>query len=262
MGRIADYLEQPTHEKLLIPFFTAGYPTMRQSLDLVGVAEDSGADFVELGMPFSDPLADGPAIQYSSHCALEKGTTIKGILEALTSVRKSIGLPVILMGYLNPLLAFGESRFVRAAARAGVDGLIVPDLPVEEAEELGGLVEKQGMSMILLVAPTSPRARWTAVDLRSTDFVYAVTVAGVTGGGRRFGSATDLYLRQLRRSLSKPYVAGFGVDSPESAKRLCRNADGVVIGSALVRIIRDARNQCDCRRNVARFLKRIRAAIS
>jgi tryptophan synthase alpha chain len=201
-------------------------------------------------------------IQHSSHVALKRGANLKLILSGVESLRKSIETPLILMGYLNPIIAFGTSKFLSRAARVGVDGLIIPDLPVEEAIGFGEQIEKRGMSTILLVSPTSPRERWHDIDRYSTDFVYAVTVTGVTGAGRKFDIHTDHYLRQLRRSLSKPFVAGFGVDSPEAAKRLCRSADGVVIGSALIKLIDSARNAAEARRKVTRFLTSVRKALS
>ncbi len=262
MSRISLHLEGIGKQKLLIPFFTAGYPTLRQSLEMVKIATDCGADFVELGMPFSDPLADGPVIQHSSHVALQRGANLKCILDGVQGLRNHIETPLILMGYLNPIIAYGSSKFLSRAARVGVDGLIIPDLPVEEAIDLGEEIEQKGMSTILLISPTSPRPRWKNIDRYSTDFVYAVTVTGVTGSGQKFDNNTDHYLRLLKRSLSKPFVAGFGVDSPEAAKRLCRSADGIVIGSALIRLMDSASNAAEARRKVAKFLTSIRKAIS
>lgn len=261
MNRVTQVVSRVDDRKLLVPFFTAGYPDMKTALDLVEAAEDAGADMVELGMPFSDPLADGPAIQYSSHQALMGGVNLRTILDGVNHIRERVDLPIILMGYLNPVMAYGLSGFVRAAAQAGVDGFIIPDLPVDDADEYLKVIGANELSAVFLVAPTSPRERVTAVDLCSTDFVYAVTVTGVTGAGRKFDRATDRYLRQLRRMVSKPFVAGFGVSSPESAQRLCRYADGVVIGSALVNVLREARNKAEARRNVGRFLRDVRQAI-
>lgn len=261
MNRIARRVRAINGDKLLVPFFTAGYPDMKSSLELVKVAADAGADMVELGMPFSDPLADGPAIQFSSHRALQAGTSLRSILEGVRQLRRSVDLPLILMGYLNPMMAFGVGKFVRAAARSGVDGFIVPDLPVDGAGYYLDELAAHDMSAVFLVAPTSSRDRITAIDLHSTNFVYAVTITGVTGAGQQFDRATDRYLRQLKRMISKPFVAGFGVSSPDSARRLCRHADGVVIGSALVGLVREAKNGADARRRVARFLTDVRRAI-
>jgi tryptophan synthase alpha chain len=158
-------------------------------------------------------------------------------------------------------MAYGMNKFLRQAARAGVDGFIIPDLPVDDATDYLDAMQANRLSVVFLVAPTSPPERIKAADMNSSDFVYAVTVTGVTGTGRKFSRSTDRYLRQLRRLVSKPYVAGFGVSSPESAQRLCRYADGVVIGSALVKLIRDSGNKGQARRDIARFLSSVRKAI-
>jgi len=261
VSRIADLLNRADRHKLLIPFFTAGYPDPKTSLALVKTAVDSGADMVELGMPFSDPLADGPEIQHSSHTAITNGTNLRSVLGMVRSLRREVDLPLILMGYYNPVLTYGETRFLRHAAAAGVDGFIIPDLPVEEAGTFAARVESSGMSAVFLVAPTSSPSRVKMIDRHSTDFVYAVTVTGVTGGSRTFGPETEKYLRRLRKTLAKPFVAGFGVSNPESAHRLARYADGVVIGSALVKIIRDAPNRRSAPRLVGQFLAGVRRAI-
>jgi len=247
--------------KLMIPFFTAGYPDRTTTVRLVRTAADAGADMVELGMPFSDPLADGPEIQLTSHESLKRGTNLTKVLDTVESLRKAVDVPLILMGYFNPLLAFGIREFVRSAAAAGADGYIIPDLPVEDAVDMQREAERLGQSMVYLAAPTTTRARLTVLDVESTHFVYAVTVTGVTGTGNRFDPSTDRYMRQLRRMLSKPFVAGFGVSSPESARRLARFADGVVIGSALVRCMREARTKAAGEKAVGRLLRGIRKAI-
>jgi tryptophan synthase alpha chain len=228
---------------------------------LVRAAVDTGADVVEIGMPFSDPLADGPEIQYSSHQALTAGTAMRDILNTVERIRGKVEVPLILMGYLNPVLAFGVKRFVRVAAGVGVDGYIIPDLPHDDAGELQTAAEERGQSMVYLVAPTTTRRRLTEIDLGCTDFVYAVTVTGVTGTGKRFDRATDRYLRHMRKMLSKPFVAGFGVSSVQTAKRLSRYADGVVIGSALVRLMREARNRRDGVSAVVKLLSAVRRAV-
>jgi len=261
MNRIPQILNAGAGRKLLIPFFTVGYPDYRTSLDLVRIGLDAGADMVEMGMPFSDPMADGPDIQLSSQAALAAGTNMRTVLRAVESVRKSSDAPLVLMGYYNPVLAYGTNRFVCDVARAGGDGLILPDLPVEEAGELRQAAKERSLSTVFLVAPTSSPERVKAIDRASTDFVYAVTVTGVTGGRSRFGPDTDNYLRTLRSMLRKPFVAGFGVSSPETARRLARYADGVVIGSALIGTFRSARTRMSGLRAVGRLLRSIRAAL-
>jgi tryptophan synthase alpha chain len=187
--------------------------------------------------------------------------TLARILILVERIRRSSEVPVILMGYFNPLLAFGVNRFPQRAASAGVDGLIIPDLPVEEAHVFRKEAEKSGLSMIFLASPTSSAERLRLIDRSSTDLVYAVTVTGVTGARKGFSASTDTYLDGLKQRLSKKFVAGFGVSSADTAKRFVRYADGVVIGSALVDVIKSARNRADCVSKVERFLKNIRKAI-
>lgn len=261
MSRIADVVMKPRAGKLLVPFFTAGFPDMKTTVALVKAAADAGADMVELGMPFSDPLADGPEIQHSSKAALDNGTDLRAILKAVEQLQREVDLPLILMGYYNPLLTYGETRFLKRAASVGVDGFIIPDLPVEEAAGFKTAVESNRMSAVFLVAPTSSPDRVRLIDKYSTDFIYAVTVTGVTGAGRTFGTDTDRYMRRLKKQLTKPFVAGFGVSSAESARRLARYADGVVIGSALVKIIRNATDRRSCLKQVTDFLSKIRRAL-
>lgn len=260
-NRISCLLKHRRHNKLLVPFFTAGFPSLRTSLDCVRVAVDNGADMVELGMPFSDPLADGPQIQFSSHQALKQGINLHQILNGVTQLRKKIDVPLILMGYYNPIWSYGEEQFLRDAKSAGVDGLIIPDLPVDEAVSYCRSIKRYNLSAIFLVAPTSVPKRIEIIDKRSSDFVYAVTVTGVTGARTHFGRDTDKYLAGLRRTLGKPFVAGFGVSSPDSARRLSRYADGVVIGSALVAKIREARSVSAGLRAIGSFLKKTRRAL-
>jgi tryptophan synthase alpha chain len=261
MNRIHTLMATRGKRKLLIPFFTVGYPQMAQSRALVTTAADSGADIIELGIPFSDPLADGPAIQLSSQVALKNGVNLESVLETVTWVRKRSEVPLVLMGYYNPILTFGVSRFLKACAEVGVDGLIIPDLPVEEAHEYCTQIKNNDLSSVFLVAPTSAPERIALIDRFSSDFVYAVTVTGVTGVRRRFDSSTKAYLTRLRRSLKHPFVAGFGVSSPETARSLASHCDGVVIGSALVNMIQAAASSDRARKEVARFLGTVRRGL-
>lgn len=261
MNRVVQMLSARNGRKLLIPFFTTGFPSMAATLELVRVAADQGADIVELGMPFSDPMADGPQIQYSSQQALAGGINMKQILAFVAKLRQHLTIPIILMGYYNPIIAYGMVPFLRDAQASGVDGFIIPDLPVDEAATYCAETKKNQLSSVFLVSPTSTSERIKLIDNRSSDFVYAVTVTGVTGTSTTFSRETDDYLKRLKKELAKPFVAGFGVGSPDSARRLCRHADGVVIGSALVRILRAASSRRKATSDVAKFLGRIRRAI-
>jgi tryptophan synthase alpha chain len=262
MNRIESLLSKTKATKLLIPFFTAGYPTFDASLSYVRTAANSGANMIEIGIPFSDPLADGPEIQHASQIALEQGTSLKRILEGVTELRKTVNIPLILMGYFNPILAYGTAKFFADAKTSGVDGLIIPDLPIEEAEEIITLAKKADISLIFLVAPTTSPERIKLIDRATTGFVYAVTVTGVTGvTGRQkvFDQSTDTYLKRLQKTLRHPFMAGFGVNSPESAARLCQYSDGVVIGSALIKLIRETNGKAN--EAIGQFLRQIRQQI-
>ncbi len=260
-NRIRDRLSTLGNRKLLIPFFTAGYPDLKTSMEYVRIAADNGADMVEIGMPFSDPLADGPLIQHSSHIALQNGVNLKSILNGVKRLRSNLSVPIILMGYYNPVRAYGDARFLKEAKVSGVDGFIIPDLTIEEASDFNKQIKKNDLSAIYLVAPTSSKKRIKMISEMSTDFVYAVTVTGVTGTGKIFGKETDTYLKKLKSILDKPFVAGFGVSSPESAKRLGKYCDGVVIGSALVQIIKNAATKKSSLTETGKFLNNIRKAL-
>lgn len=249
------------NKKLLVPFFTAGFPNLAATEQLVKGSINAGADIVELGMPFSDPLADGPQIQLSSKIALDNGISIFKIFNQVSKIRRFTDIPIVLMGYYNPVIAFGQEKFFKAAADSGVSGFILADLPVDEASFAIGACRKHNLSLIFLVSPTSTSYRLKMADKFSTDLVYAVTVTGVTGTGKLFDRSTDRYLKRLHDVLSKKFVAGFGVASPESATRLTRYADGVVIGSALVPILNEARTITDGVRGVESFLGTIRKVI-
>ncbi len=262
MTRVSKLLAERGQRKLLVPFFTSGYPSARVALDLIRAGIDAGADMVEIGMPFSDPMADGPEIQLSSGVALTNGATMADTMRLVEAVRRHTDTPIVLMGYFNPVQAFGADKFARTVSRSGANGLIIPDLPFEESDELSQPAAEHKLSMVYLVAPTSTAARVRKIDRACSDLVYAVTVTGVTGGGSSFDRSTDSYLKSLRQSLKKPFVAGFGVSSPDSAARLARYADGVVIGSALIKTFRSAKNHKAGIREVSRLLAGIRRRLS
>jgi len=261
MNRIKKHFNSNPTCKLLIPFFTAGFPNWKTSLELISMAVDCGADFIEIGIPFSDPLADGPEIQYSSFVALKNGTSLRKILSGVETLRRNIKVPLILMGYYNPLLTYGESEFMTDAKNAGVDGLIVPDLSIDETVRYKKLADQNDISTVFLVAPTSTKERIKKIEKLSSDFVYAVTVTGVTGGGKVFDKQTDNYLKDLRKTLKKKFVAGFGVSSADTARRLVKHSDGIVIGSKLVSLIRESKNGKAATKAVAKLLTQIRKAI-
>ncbi len=246
--------------KALIPFFTSGYPSLAETERLASIAASAGADFLEIGMPFSDPMADGPAIQFSSHQALSTGLKMKDTFSLVERITNKTELPVALMGYYNPILAKGISRFIKSAKSSGVGGLIIPDLPPEEAVELQESAQEQNMALCFLVAPTTNPKRYSTIAKSSTGFVYAVTVAGVTGARTSFSTSTDTYLRELKSNISKPIIAGFGIANGPTARKMVRHVDGVVVGSAFIELMRN-NSRTAARKQVGRLIEEIRKSL-
>jgi tryptophan synthase alpha chain len=239
VARIVRAFERAKNENraALIPYLTLGYPTPEKSLELAKVAIASGADLLELGVPFSDPLADGPVIQSATQVALQRGTTVAHCLQLARHLRqREKVVPLILMGYYNPILAYGEEAFCRACSQVGVDGLIVPDLPPEEGERLENACRRYGLALIYLLAPTSTPERIRLVTRRSQGFVYLMSVAGSTGTREQLPPDLNRFVSRVRAVTDKPLAVGFGISSPEQARQVAELADGVVVGSALVRL--------------------------
>ncbi len=232
----------------LAPYLAIGHPTPAATLDLVPAVARAGADLMELGIPFSDPLADGPVIQMATQRALAQGMTVAGCLETVRTLRaRGVTIPLVFMGYYNPLLAYGLERFCRDAAVAGADGLIVPDLPPEEGSALEDSCAAQGLALVYLLAPTSTPERVRLVVSRTTGFVYCVSVTGITGARAELPAGLAEFLTRVRAAIqerggaSRPYlIVGFGISTPEQAAEVGRPADGVVVGSALVKLVNDA----------------------
>lgn len=223
------------NEIALIPYVTAGYPTIDASLDFVRSAADSGADAVEIGLPFSDPVADGPTIQFASHKALEAGFRTRAFIDALSRREKTC--PVLVMTYLNPLLALGPGAF-QLLASAGVSGLVVPDLPEEESAPLSTAGSRVGIDLVLLAAPTSSEERLRRIGSSSRGFVYVVGVVGTTGARRDRDPALPGILDRVRASTALPLVAGFGLSDPSHVRAIANHTDGAIVGSRLVDAIR------------------------
>jgi tryptophan synthase alpha chain len=217
----------------LAVFVTAGFPHVHSTPTIVRALEEGGADIIELGMPFSDPLADGPVIQQSSAVALANGVTLESILDDVRTIRSSSNVPVVLMGYLNPILSFGEERFFREAAAAGVDGVILPEVPLEEFGRFSDRLKTNALSGILMVTPMSGGERIRLLDEQSSGFLYCVSTTGVTGMGG--GNVADDYLKRIRAHTQKnPLMVGFGIATPDDATRFGRSVDGVIVGSAFI----------------------------
>ena len=222
----------------LVTFVTAGDPNPDTFAEILAALPDAGADVIEVGMPFTDPMADGPAIEAADLRALAAGTTLPKVLELVRGFReKDNDTPIVLMGYFNPIYAYGVGRFVKDAREAGVDGLIVVDVPPEEDEELGVPARASGLHIIRLATPTTDEARMPAVLNGASGFLYYVSVAGITGGAAGDTQAVGQAVERLRNASGLPVAVGFGIRTPEQAAAMARQADGVVVGSAIVSLI-------------------------
>jgi tryptophan synthase alpha chain len=222
----------------LMPYLTIGYPTPVLSVDLAQAAVEAGADMLELGIPFSDPLADGATIQHTTQVALDQGTTVGTCLDAVAELRRrGVGVPLLLMGYYNPIFQWGTETFCAACRKVGADGLIVPDLPPEEADELHTACREYGLDLIMFLAPTSTDERVREVVRRASGFLYLVSLTGVTGARDRLPADLESFVARVRRATDLPLAVGFGVGNPQQAARVARIADGVIVGSALLRAI-------------------------
>ena len=219
----------------LMPYVTLGYPQRALSPAVVEAVATNGADLIELGVPFSDPLADGPTIQRSTQVALEQGMNLAGCLEMVAGLReRGISTPFMLMGYVNPILAYGVQRFTADAARVGADGVIVPDLPPEEAGALEQACRQNGLALVYLVPPTTSIERIRLIADRSSGFLYLVSLTGVTGARHELSPDLASFLRRVREITKLPLAVGFGISNPEQARAVGSMADGVIVGSALI----------------------------
>jgi tryptophan synthase alpha chain len=224
-----------TKRKALVVYICAGDPDLATTERLVPALAEAGADVIELGVPFSDPLADGPTIQAASQRSLAAGTTLAGILESVRKLRRAgSAVPLVLFGYMNPILRMGLARFAKEASEAGADGLLVADLPLEESHTLGALAEAQGLSLVLLAAPTTPKERLSAIGQATRGFLYFVSITGVTGARAELPASLPKKLAEVRAATEAPVAVGFGISTPEQARALAAHADAVVVGSALV----------------------------
>lgn len=248
-------------EAALIPYITAGDPTLELTYHLVQELARRGADLIELGVPFSDPMADGPANQRAAERALRSGTSLARVLDLVQRIRPLVHLPLILFSYYNPILRYGGERFAQDARRAGVDGVVCVDLPPEEADELKRETDKQGLDFIFLLAPTSSLSRAQMVLTRARGFVYYVAVTGVTGARATLPPDLDDMVRRIRAISPVPVGVGFGISSPEQAAHVGRIADAVIVGSAISRIIETSSQQPDLITKVGEFVGSLKRAL-
>ncbi|MEW6235736.1 MAG: tryptophan synthase subunit alpha [Candidatus Omnitrophota bacterium] len=246
-------------QKALIPYIMAGDPDLETTKSIAQALANAGADVIELGMPFSDPVADGPVIQKAGERALRRGVTMKNLLQTVKEIRNQSNTPIVIMTYYNLFYHYGLEAYARDAAVAGVDGLIVPDLPPEEGEEFSCFLEKQGLALVYLIAPTSTDERIQRIARLARGFIYYVSRMGVTGERSDISQDLKANLQRIRAVSDLPVAVGFGVSTPEQANMISQEADGVVIGSALVRIIEESPEFPE--RAAAEFLKPIADAL-
>jgi tryptophan synthase alpha chain len=255
MNRLENLFQKKDQEVLNV-YCTAGYPQLHSTLEVMKALQENGADIIELGMPYSDPLADGPVIQQSSTIALTNGMTIKRLFEQLKDFREAISIPVLLMGYMNPVLQYGFESFCADAAAAGIDGLILPDLPEHEFEtEYGSIMKKHGLDFVFLVTPETSEARTRKLDELSTGFLYAVSSSSTTGTDKKMVDVSS-YLKKLKgMSLKNPVLVGFGIKDKTTFKTACASANGAIIGTAYIKALANRGNISDITKD---FLHSIR----
>jgi tryptophan synthase alpha chain len=243
------------HRKAFIAFITCGDPNITTSFKLALELERSGVDIIELGVPFSDPLADGPVIQAASQRALMQGTNLNHVLGLIKRIREKSQIPLAVMSYYNPILSMGEERFVRKASGAGLDGLIVPDLPPEEATDLIAYCRKFKLNTIFFLSPTSPNERIKSVARGSNGFIYYVSLTGVTGIRRKLHDEIKSRVGLIKRFTKKPICVGFGVSNRAQVKEISKFADGIIVGSAIVKKIQDNLAKNDLVTKVGKFVR-------
>jgi tryptophan synthase alpha chain len=247
--------------RALIPYFTAGDPSLSVTRQLVVEAAKRGADIIELGIPFSDPLADGPVIQRATQRALAAGVTLPRVIELVREMRADVAVPLLFLTYYNPILAFGLKAFCRAAAEAGVDGVIVADLPPEEAGPLRAEADPAGLELIHLVAPTSTPERMRKIARATGSFIYMVSLTGVTGARAELPPDLTQHLRVLRGLTTKPICVGFGIGTAEQAALVGRVADGVIVGSAIVTLVERHAGSRELLSQVGDFIAALKAPL-
>jgi tryptophan synthase alpha chain len=226
-------------KKAFIPYMMAGDPSLEKTRDVVLLFEACGADIVELGVPFSDPLADGPTIQRASERALKNGVTLRKVISLVKDLRQVTQIPLVLMTYFNPVFKYGTDAFIKDARSAGVDGMIIPDLPPDEAGDFIKLSRKAALDTIFLLAPTSTEDRIRKVTKAASGFIYYVSITGITGASLLLDGSMDLLISNIRKYTDKPIAVGFGVSTPEEAAAIARISDGVIVGSAIVKKLHD-----------------------
>ena len=244
--------------KALIAYITVGYPSIEDTLKMVPILASSGCDIVELGIPFSDPIADGVTIQRASFHALQNGVTPKVCLEVAKELSQKTEIPLVFMTYFNPVFSYGLEKFCGACASSGVSGLIIPDLPLEEGSELETITQRQGLDLIYLLAPTSTKERIELVAQKSRGFIYLISVTGVTGARDSLPTDLEVFVARVKQIAKQPLCVGFGISTPEQAKRVAGIADGVIVGSRIIQLIETGDNFMS---TIGNFIKELRQAL-
>ena len=256
MSRLTWVFQKPRHIAL-IPYVTVGYPSIEATLKIVPLLARSGCDIIELGIPFSDPLADGATIQKASFHALRNGVTPQICLEVAEKLRRQVDSPLVFMTYFNPILNYGLEEFCLASARAGVDGLIIPDLPPDEGTQLEALSQKHKLDLVYLLTPTRTEGRIRLIAQKSRGFIYVVSITGVTGAREVLPPELEVFVAKVRGLTDKPLCVGFGISTIEQAKRIAQVADGVIVGSRIIQLMEaddDFTSACD-------FIKGLRVTL-
>jgi tryptophan synthase, alpha subunit len=261
-NRIEACFDRLRHERqaAFIAYLTAGDPHLDATVELVHTLERAGVDIVELGIPFSDPLADGPTIQAASGRALAAGTTVAGVLESVRTIRRQSEIPIVLFTYLNPVYTYGFDRFHADAAAAGADGVLLLDLPPDEAEQSAEFSATHGLKLIRLVAPTTPPDRIAHLCATAEGFIYYVSREGVTGEQTSLSDSIEARVAEIRKHTTLPVAVGFGISTPEQSAAVARVADGVVVGSAIVRKIGEHESDPDLVQKVEDFVRPLTTA--
>ena len=245
------------NKKAFIPFITAGDPNLDVTKKLVLAFEKNGADIVELGVPFSDPLADGPTIQAASQRSLQNGTTLHNVLDLVKEIRQSSDIPIALMLYYNPIFCFGEKKFIEKAKAVGVDGVIIPDLPAEEGTSLIKEARMSDIATVFFLSPTTSHERTKSNIQVSRGFIYFVSIAGVTGARQEIPKSIFSKIKEAKKLTDKPICVGFGVSTPDQVKSVAKVADGVIVGSAIVKEIEKYSGKKNLVSQVSRFVKNL-----
>lgn len=259
MNRISRKIDElrESGEKAFIPFLTAGHPSLEMNVRLVYALEKAGSDIIELGIPFSDPLADGPTIQASSQYALQEGITTDCVFKCIEAIREFSSVPLLIFAYTNLIMSYGIDKFFRILKKSGGDGLLIPDLPVEEADRYRKAAEKNNISLIFLITPTTPVERMRLIEKFAGDFIYCVSITGVTGARKDISKNIRTYLKKVRNTVRKPFVVGFGVGNKNDAKNIAEYSDGVVVGSAIIKLITKNIDDPNLEYKVYRFAQQI-----